>query len=307
VSTCYAIHDRVLFHAILVLLTRVFLFILDCTEELVGPLDRCENVLHLVTLLDAAVLSQTQVADFESALMAAITRGDLQANLPEGSLVTILTGLAIPPVVPASNIDPLVPDVDSGLSGGATAGIVLASLAVTILPICFYVAMRNSHDVKEPYGGYEPHDAGSVEGMDPEMDVESTPKGEGMVVAAAASIGTGTLGASPSDYGKNYHVKDVSVSSSSTSSQHIQQVQKVPPLTPERDGPPDARSFDDHDSSSNAGSSGWSSSAGLSSLNTGSAEDSMDLLNSPQGSTLAAIGAASAVARRMDNRRKITV
>lgn len=50
-----------------------------------------------------------------------------------------------------------------------------------------------------------------------------------------------------------------------------------------------------HDSSSNAGSSGWSSSAGISSLNTGSVDDSLDF-KSGQGAKLAAIGAASAIA-----------
>ncbi len=56
-------------------------------------------------------------------------------------------------------------------------------------------------------------------------------------------------------------------------------------------------SFDD--SSSNAGSSGWSSSAGVSSLNTGSV-DSVEYF----GSSLAAIGAASKVHTKYDRQRK---
>lgn len=55
------------------------------------------------------------------------------------------------------------------------------------------------------------------------------------------------------------------------------------------------------DSSSNAGSSGWSSSAGISSINTASIEDSLELENNhfQDVSTLAAMGAASAVAHRI--------
>ena len=176
-----------------------------------------------------------------------------------------------------------VPDADQGLSGGATAGIVIAALVVTLLPICVYLAMRNNQDEKEAYGAYEPHDAGSA---------EFNPEEENREALSKAPVGT--LGASPSDYGKGYG-KDPPAGS-------IQQVQKMPP--PMSPDPPDSHGYDD--SSSNAGSSGWSSSAGLSSLNTGSAEDSMDLLNSPQASSLAAIGAASAVARRMENRRNIS-
>ena len=50
-------------------------------------------------------------------------------------------------------------------------------------------------------------------------------------------------------------------------------------------------------SSSNAGSSGWSSSAGVSSMNTGSI-DSVEYF----GSSLAAIGAASVISKRYNDR-----
>ena len=55
---------------------------------------------------------------------------------------------------------------------------------------------------------------------------------------------------------------------------------------------------DDHQTSasSEAGNSGWSSSAGVSSLNTGSLDDSMDAALAA-GTTLAAIGATSALSR----------
>jgi hypothetical protein len=263
---------------------------------LAGPNDRCENVEHVITMIDSVELNPDEVENFEQALLDAILRGELQAKLPVGSIVTILTGMnpAVPIVTPEQ---PIV--VDEGLSGGATAGIVIAALVVTILPIALYLSMRQNNDEKEPYGSYEPHDTGSADGMHERDDDVEDQKSPPQKVQPAGGIGSATLGASPTDYGKSSYAPD-------TVSSTVKQVHKVPPVSPERDGPD--RSFDDgrSASSSNAGSSGWSSSAGLSSLNTGSAEDSMDMLNSPQGSSLAAIGAASAVARRVENRRNIS-
>jgi hypothetical protein len=65
-------------------------------------------------------------------------------------------------------------------------------------------------------------------------------------------------------------------------------------------GSPDKVMLDD--SSSNAGSSGWSSSAGVSSLNTGSV-DSVEYF----GSSLAAIGAASKVISKYDRQKKVNM
>ncbi|KAL7562312.1 hypothetical protein ACA910_014528 [Epithemia clementina (nom. ined.)] len=58
----------------------------------------------------------------------------------------------------------------------------------------------------------------------------------------------------------------------------------------------------ERDSSSNAGSSGWSSSAGYSSYNTGSMDDSMDAAMAA-GTTLAAIGVTSSLSNQMSDGR----
>lgn len=257
-----------------------------CNPALANPeFDRCENIKHGVTLVNDGEFSDEDVTNFELALLDAIVRGDLQKNLPADSSVRILTGMTPPAGV---NTGIGGDDDDGGMSGGATAGIVIGALLVAILPMAYYVSMRKNQEEKEPYGSYEPHDTGSAEGLQgpEEDDVEAITKG----VQA-------NLGASPTDYGK---------SRSKSANSEFKPLHKVPPVSPDRNAARKGEHERDDNSSSNAGSSGWSSSAGLSSLNTGSAEDSMDMLNSPQGSSLAAIGAASAVARRVENRHTIS-
>ena len=225
------------------------------------------------------------MTDFEIALLDAIVRGELQQNLPPGSRVRILTGLT-----PAET-DRAVAGDDEGLPSGATAGIVIGALVVAILPIALYLSMRRTQEEKEPYGAYEPNEAGSgeLDGQPGESDVEAITRG----VQA-------NLGASPTDYGNSY-------SSKAPPKPEFQPLHKVPPVSPDRVAARKGERDGDDNSSSNAGSSGWSSSAGLSSMNTGSAEDSMEhLLNSPTGASLAALGAASAVARQVENRRNIS-
>ena len=229
-------------------------------------------------------LDPNAVADLESAVWNAIERGDLQLLLPPDSPVKILTGLD-----PGTGTAPITrgTDGDEGLSNGAISGIVVAALIVALLPIALYVGMRRSHEEKEPYGAYEPHDEADADEIGPEEDVEAKHISKSSAAAAAAAAaGGGTLGAKPTNYGKK-----------EKSSEPIEHMHKVAPVSPDSRGDDDERS---HASSSNAGSSGWSSSAGMSSLNTGSAEDSMDMLHSPQGASLAAIAAASASSRKTE-------
>jgi len=255
---------------------------IECNPGLANPaFDRCENIGHRITLVDSVDIPDEDLALFETTITEAIARGDLQRNLPPDSVVRILTGLEPTEVDQAVGTD----DDDDGLSGGATAGIVAGALVVAILPMALYLSMRRNQEEKEPYGTYEPQDVGDeMQGHEDDDDVEATAKG----------VQT-NLGASATDYGKSR--------SKAPPNTEFTPLHKVPAVSPDRDA---ARKGHNDDSSSNAGSSGWSSSAGLSSLNTGSAEDSMDMLNSPPGSSLAAIGAASAVARRMENRIAIS-
>lgn len=98
----------------------------------------------------------------------------------------ILTGLE------PTDVDRAVAPVDDdGLSGGATAGIVIGALVVAILPIALYLSMRRDGEEKEPYGAYAPGD----EMKGPEGDDE-----EAIITKGVQA----NLGASPTDYGKSY-------------------------------------------------------------------------------------------------------
>jgi hypothetical protein len=119
------------------------------------------------------------------------------------------------------------------------------------------------------------------------------------VASVGAAAGAATLGAKQADYGKN---------KGKTSVVAYDTLEAGALATSDKAG--DAA--EEHESSSNAGSSGWSSSAGVSSLNTGSNDDSVDPAADrgeggaaggiAAGSTLAAIGAASAIPRVVDKR-----
>lgn len=248
--------------------------VVECPPGLTTTNDRCENVEAVVTLEDNQELQAVSVSEFEAALFNAIANGSLQQLLPKNTPVKILTGLT------AQNPNGTTPGANHGLPGGATAGIVVGALFVALLPIALYVGMRRHHKEKDPYGAYEPHEAGSDDGIaEPEQDIEAT---------ALKSSRPATLGAKPG----TYYGKDIE--------SEPMRKDKSPPISPESQHDDDDDELS-HGSSSNEGSSGWSSSAGLSSLNTGSADDSMDaMLHSPTGASLAAIAAASANVRKTE-------
>jgi hypothetical protein len=245
----------------------------------------CQNIEATVRLLfrdEADPLEQ--VSTFQTALSAAIADGRLGTSLAE--------------VNPQSRAAVLAPVGESttGLSGGAIAGICIAALVVVFLAGYGYHKSQHPAKTEEQKAALEPIETedkkvspavGSV-GPDHERDgagdvsiasdeVYTIPEPIVATTAAAAASGK-LLGASVPDYGR-------------TSKKAVEAMEAGEDIVAEPE-------LDIHpDSSSNAGSSGWSSSAGISSLNTGSVDDSMDQA-AALGATLASIGATSALTQK---------
>jgi len=217
--------------------------------------------------------------EFRVALLDAINAGDMQSTLDtvnSNSPVIILNGQDFA-IAPTSRTE--------GISNGGIAGIVIGSALLLLLGLVLLVR-RNRDDEDEA----EMEKRGSYE-LDPALNEDSNPALEDAASTSTSpserkdrSIAGGVLGAASPNYGSKIVTK-----------RSHDEEDKYPYQTKSDDsfGAP----MDDHDSSSNAGSSGWSSSAGVSSLNTGSA-DGLGLDDDPTvgiagGTSLAAIGVAS--------------
>jgi hypothetical protein len=126
---------------------------------------------------------------------------------------------------------------EKGVSGGGIAGAVIGSLAAIVL-IAYFVSRR----------GEEKEELEELRAAPKDNDMEDVEGGE--VKAKAVVKASGTLGPTKKD--------DIKPEVAEDDEKEAQAV--------------DNMSIPDDASSSNAGSSGWSSSAGLSSMNTGSAD-----------------------------------
>lgn len=213
---------------------------------------------------------------YSDALNQAIADGELQAALLQ---VNPNTRIVVESTVPTPS--PAPASASSGLSTAATAGIAVAAVATFIAAAGLLVARKKRLEKDEEY-----YAAGTQALADADQNARDARElkdlGEADVVAVA---GAATLGATQADYGKK---SKQAVQTSVVAFDTLEEDVKAGPKG--------------DDESSNAGSSGWSSSAGVSSLNTGSA-DSLDFTGGQAvGATLAAIGAASAITSRQDSK-----
>lgn len=262
------------------------------------PIDNttlCQTVNALVNLTISGSNDTAMVKSaFEKNVREAIVMGDLQEELDmlmwasDTNPVTVLTGLK---VVGTTAPAPGPREIQSGdaLSPGAITGISLAALFFTLFPIGYYLFHRGSSSEDAAKPDYEEYEAG-----DDELQAANRVAGSSSSAAAAAEnaslgtdaaqsgapgvaiVGATTLGAAQAYYGKGGDAGEPGM------------------LLDDEDDDDD----DDGATSSNAGSSGWSSSAGISSLNTGSVDDSHDIA-AAAGATLAGIGLASAFSRNL--------
>jgi hypothetical protein len=213
--------------------------------------------------------------DVDKAIRSGALQGildDLEWDTVEGNPVIVLTGLN---VVPAPSPAPRsIESPSDTLSPVQIFGISLGSIAVAIIPIAIFLARRRQHDElpdddKPAYKEYEAEDA--PDDMATAGSRGAEPK---TTDTAYDPAGTATLGAAQAYYGGKGNDESGML------------------LDDDEDDD------DDGAASSNAGSSGWSSSAGISSLNTGSVDDAGDIA-AAAGATLAGLGVASAFSRNL--------
>jgi hypothetical protein len=265
----------------------------------------CQNITALIKIeivtTETTNVSQTAM-QFQTDVSQAIIDGDLQRELDTlygGSgqnPVVVLTGLAGDNPSPSGGQDPDDDTTDENrevesktLSSGAIAGIVLgAFIGTLIIPAAVYIWNRETREPKPDFEEYEVDDeAKKKKGVDGDFELDEdlqsgagTDAAIGSLGSAAVIVGATTLGAAQADYGT--HSRKAAAAIVNTGS--------------------DDEDDDDHATSSNAGSSGWSSSAGISSLNTGSMDERDDVALAA-GATLAGLGVASAMARNLSKSR----
>lgn len=146
---------------------------------------------------------------------------------------------------------------DRGISTIAIGAIVVAGIVCSLAILALLVVARRRK-------------SGSLDQKD-DNSFPSTP------VESPQTLENGVVGATGADYGKNAKKAPVVAFGNLEEADDIEAAGAS------------------HDSSSNAGSSGWSSSAGVSSLNTGSVDSGFGSKDAT-GANLAEMGAASAVA-----------
>lgn len=232
---------------------------------------------------------------YEADLFNLIFDGKLQDELTKirfDTPVVILTGLD-------NRNPPPAPDITANepLSAGGIVGITVAAAVVVV---AVYLVSRNrsatQSDRQAKYAEYIAEESEDHAPIALAARPPSSHDGSYLTDGAVQLTATGAasmLGAEKADYGTKY----------------MQAMEAGEDLVAEPEGENYAdqnrRGLDDDDeeSSSNAGSSGWSSSAGISSLNTGSLDDSMDAAMAA-GATLATLGVASGLTRSLNQSSK---
>lgn len=249
-------------------------FLLACPAVVTNNVEdavECTTVHHHLKLIIGTESPEATAEAFKDSMEGSIREGKLQNILGEeypDSNVFIVTGYVATTESPTK---------EGGVSGGpigagAAAGIGIAAVvAVAAIGALLYVNRRRAarKDDEEEFIPGEQTSTRVVSQRDAEGDI------------APPGVGDRSLGATPQDFKKS---RKASQTASKTLAEGESDV-----------GQPSAEGG--ADSSSNAGSSGWSSSAGVSSLNTGSI-DSMDIVDKEgmHAASLAAIGATSAIA-----------
>jgi hypothetical protein len=282
----------------------------------------CQSVSAIIDFVvpdsaDATTIQST----FDESLLQAVRDGELQTELDqlewkttvdEINPITVLTGLAdVPIVVPEapSSTPPREIQSTETLSSGQIAGIAIGAGAILSIILGYALMKRNStfdDDDDELGDNYDAKPKLQEIGPDGEADIEKDLANSSMADSSiytdaaqsgggsgAAALAATTLGASQANYGGMTKLPPSGLDNDDEAGGML--------LSDDPDRDNNINDDDDDGAaSSNAGSSGWSSSAGISSLNTGSM-DEMDIA-AAAGATLAGIGLASAFSRNLSKR-----
>ena len=250
----------------------------DCPAQLTTQGDRCEEITASIVLLfqPDEVDPEGTAEQFRTALNQALDDFKLQDALDNAnpdSPVYILTGRE------PGNKPRVIGGVptDTGISPRGRTAVIIGAFAFVGFLVALLLARRRIDEDKDeeelqpaPLNARLDEEPGAVQAPR-KLAYDTKP-----VDTKQHHDPKPLVGASAPDYGKhqmpNYGKQ---ISESDDDMDHMSD-------------PAEA-----HDSSSNAGSSGWSSSAGVSSLNTGSADGLDDIVGIAAGSTLAGIAAGS--------------
>ena len=277
----------------------------------------CQSVSAVIEFVvpDAANATATQ-STFDELLLKAVRDGMLQMELDklewknsadQTNPITVLTGLADVPIETpeAPSSAPRELQSTETLSSGQIAGIAIGAGAILSIILGYALMKRSGPLDDDDETGYDDKPKLQEIGPDGDIDIEKDLANASMADSSiytdaaqsgggsgAAAVAATTLGASQANYGGM--TKEPPAAAIAMQDNYDESGGMLLSDDPERDDD------DDGAASSNAGSSGWSSSAGISSLNTGSM-DEMDIA-AAAGATLAGIGLASAFSRNLSKR-----
>lgn len=203
----------------------------------------------------------------EIAVMRDINNGSFEDNLdnlqwqsvPDNPIRVIVSSST-----PAPGPGVRSPDDSDDLGAGAIAGITIGALALILVPAAIYLSRRGAAEDDEDKNKEEvlEVDSKEIQSQQGSLQTDAAVQRPTGAITGATTLGAATLGAAVADYGGKDHLAEPGVQEDETSS--------------------------------NAGSSGWSSSAGISSLNTGSVDEEVGGV----ATTLTGIGVASAFSRQ---------
>lgn len=254
----------------------------SCPGSIDSPSTVCRDVLFtcFLHLSGPDTAREEQIAsDVRAAWESEITGGGYQSTLDgirngDGGRILVLGSFLL---------NPVEQNREETFSTAVTGSVVSGAILLVMLPFMLLLFRRSrSQGEKKQKIFYEAYDPSDDAPNDIEPDsVESTIHANQSVSSRGNNP---ILGASKPSY------------SAKPSQKFLDDVERGEDILAEPE-------FDaERDSSSNAGSSGWSSSAGYSSYNTGSMDDSMDAAMAA-GTTLAAIGVSSSIPNQFSDGR----